>query len=254
MGPFKASVNGRAANGFATRKARALLAYLAIEADRSHSRQKLASLLWPDSPHHLALTSLRQSLYRVNHALENGPDAPHLLIDREEIQFDSTRPHWLDTAELSSAVARCRRHHHWEQPLCPDCCRLLSAAADLYRGEFLDGISLPGSEGFSRWLAVEQAAYHQLALKAFDWLGFSREKAHQFGEASRHAQQEIALEPCSESAHRRRMRCLALMGNDGAAVHQFFTCRQLLGDELGMEPSRETVALFEQIRGGAARG
>ena len=47
------------------------------------------------------------------------------------------------------------------------------------------------------------------------------------------------------------MRLLALSGQRSAALAQFETCANLLAEELGAEPTPETVALYEQIQSGA---
>jgi hypothetical protein len=44
------------------------------------------------------------------------------------------------------------------------------------------------------------------------------------------------------------MRALVLSGHRGAALTQYDVCRQVLADELGVEPEAETVALVDQIR------
>src|SRR5690606_2880423 len=43
---------------------------------------------------------------------------------------------------------------------------------------------------------------------------------------------------------------LARMGQRSAALAQFYVCRQVLADELGVEPAPETLALLEQIKHG----
>ena len=53
------------------RKAVALLAYLAVTRS-SHSREMLATLLWPDSDHSRALTNLRVTLSALNNAFGEG--------------------------------------------------------------------------------------------------------------------------------------------------------------------------------------
>lgn len=47
LGQFRAAYADRPLNGFESNKVRALLAYLAVEADRPHPRAQLATLLWP---------------------------------------------------------------------------------------------------------------------------------------------------------------------------------------------------------------
>jgi hypothetical protein len=46
------------------------------------------------------------------------------------------------------------------------------------------------------------------------------------------------------------MRLLVMSGRRSAALVQYETCRQVLEDELGVEPTWETTSLYEQIRKG----
>ena len=47
LGPFQATLNGTRLTSFHSVKVQALLAYLALEADKPHTRETLATLLWP---------------------------------------------------------------------------------------------------------------------------------------------------------------------------------------------------------------
>ena len=49
--------------------ARALLSYLALEAERPHGREVLAALMWPDQGHSAAFANLRQTLARMRKML-----------------------------------------------------------------------------------------------------------------------------------------------------------------------------------------
>ena len=55
LGTFQATLDGEPVSDFESAKVRALLAYLMVESDRSHHREALAGLLWPDRPEHLCL-------------------------------------------------------------------------------------------------------------------------------------------------------------------------------------------------------
>ena len=57
----------------------------------------------------------------------------------------------------------------------------------------------------------------------------------------------LELEPLHEEAHRALMWFLATGGQRGAALAQFETCRYLLREELGEDPSPATTALRDQI-------
>jgi hypothetical protein len=65
FGGFRAELDGNPLTSFGTDKNRALLAYLALESDRPHRREALASLLWPARPDPVARNSLRQALYQL---------------------------------------------------------------------------------------------------------------------------------------------------------------------------------------------
>ncbi len=55
LGPLQATLDGQPLAGLTSAKARALLVYLAVESDRAHSREALATLLWPEDPEEAAL-------------------------------------------------------------------------------------------------------------------------------------------------------------------------------------------------------
>ena len=59
LGPMQITLGGRPVGGFTYNKARALLAYLAVETGRPHQRDALATLLWPDLPDDAARHNLR---------------------------------------------------------------------------------------------------------------------------------------------------------------------------------------------------
>ncbi|MCB0245774.1 MAG: winged helix-turn-helix domain-containing protein, partial [Anaerolineae bacterium] len=76
LGTFAATFDGHAVSRFRSSKARALLAYLAVEANRAHSRSSLAALLWPESSEQDAYRNLRVTLHRLRRALDDiAPDA-----------------------------------------------------------------------------------------------------------------------------------------------------------------------------------
>jgi DNA-binding SARP family transcriptional activator len=62
----------------------------------------------------------------------------------------------------------------------------------------------------------------------------------------------VELDPAEERAYRLLMRCCARMGCPGEAARQFERCREALWEELGAQPARATISLYETIRNGAA--
>jgi DNA-binding SARP family transcriptional activator len=80
LGSFRLETSTGAPVFLPTKRAKALLAYLALHAERPQARSKLAALLWEDSSDDKALGSLRQTLSALRKAAAAaGGD---LLINR----------------------------------------------------------------------------------------------------------------------------------------------------------------------------
>jgi DNA-binding SARP family transcriptional activator len=83
LGAFKVALDDRSITDSGMDQAWALLAYLAVEAKRSHRRDALAGLLWAECSHTRARHSLRQgfdSQIRV---------VPLQRIERETVQLST---------------------------------------------------------------------------------------------------------------------------------------------------------------------
>jgi DNA-binding SARP family transcriptional activator/tetratricopeptide (TPR) repeat protein len=209
------------------RKPMALLTYLALRPDQSHPRDRLATLLWEDSPDALARSSLRQALALLRRCL------PVLVAEGDCLCIPS-KALSTDVAEFQRAVAE-------GSPA------MLAQAAELYRGDLFDGAS-SRSPTFEDWLQVERQHLRETALGA---LGRLLDHALEGGDVEagiRHALRLLALDPLREPAHRALMRFYARQGRHAAALKQYQTCRSLLEHELGVLPEQETEVVVKEIR------
>jgi WD40 repeat protein/DNA-binding SARP family transcriptional activator len=235
LGPFQASLDGQPATGFESNKVRALLAYLAVESARPHSRETLAGLLWPDYPDRSALSNLRSALANLRQAIgDPQADPPFLLITRDTIRFNTAGDHELDISALRDLPGQSVDS--------------LEQAVAAYRGDFLEGFSLADSPAFEEWMTVQREQIKLHVLDALRRLAAHHEGQGQYEQAAAAARQALALEPWDEEAHRQVMRALALGGQRSLALAQYETCSRLLHQDLCVEPAQETTALFERIR------
>ena len=252
LGTFQVTLEETPVTAFVSDKARALLAYLAVEADRPHRRETLAGLLWPDHPQTAALNSLRQALFNLRQVMgDQEASPPMLFITRQTIQFNPKGDHWLDVAAFTQHLAANRQHAHLRHELCELCLRHLQQAAELYRGNFLEGLTPKDSLAFDEWALLRREWLHGQALDVFQRLADYHEGCGHHEQARQYALRQIELDPWREEAHQQLMRALALNGLRSAAMAQYETCRRILADELGVEPTPETTALYERIRAGA---
>ncbi len=252
LGPLQVTQDNRPLTGFEYDKVRALLVYLALEADRPHRREALAGLLWPDQPEKAARDGLRNALATLRKAIgDDAADPPHLFITREAIQFNAGSDHSLDVAEFDRLLRQASQHRHRHPASCRLCVRWRRSAADLYRGPLLAQFSLPDSPEFETWLLAQREEIHRAAMTNFEWLANYHLWRGDFDTARFFAGRQLAYEPWHESAHRQAMLALARGGDRGAALKHYRACVQALDEELGVAPEEETTLLCERIRDGA---
>lgn len=251
LGAFQAAVNGERLH-FPTDKIRALLAYLAVEQGRPHRREALAALLWPDLSDRQARGNLRLSLHRLRQTLDQArPDlsAAVLLVSPTTVQWQPDTAE-VDHSQLLHMMAGVADHNHGQSESCPTCLAKLETAAALLQGDLLAGFALDDSLPFEEWLLVQREFIHQQALRLFGLLAAAHVRRGSYDAAYDYAQRQLALEPWYEAAHRQAMQALALQGDRERALVQFGQCRDILWQELGVEPAPETAALAQRIRDG----
>jgi predicted ATPase/DNA-binding SARP family transcriptional activator len=230
-----------------TAKAQALLAYLAIEADRPHRREALAALFWPDLAQDAARNNLRQTLHQLRRALSEGCP-PLLLATAQTIQFNIGSDHWMDVSEFTMLIRTCQEHGHRRCETCRACIERLERATTLYRGELLSGLYLTDSVAFEEWVMVKREQLARMALAAWHSLAeyYARRGDYELMEQA--ARQQIAIDPFREDAHRQVMQALAWSGHRNAALAHYAAYCRMLEKELGAQPEKETVALHEHIQ------
>jgi predicted ATPase/DNA-binding SARP family transcriptional activator len=228
-----------------TRKAIALLAYLTVTHQR-HSRDVLASLLWPEYDQTNARGALRRTLSTLNKALAGN----WLDIERDTISLDSrsSSNFWLDVDHFYNLLDKCRTHGHPASETCPACVSPLSEAVTLYRDDFLAGFSLRDSPTFDDWQFFQADSLRHDLTAALERLVSCYSAMGDFKPAIAYARRWLALDRLHEPAHRILMQLYAWAGQRGAALHQYRECVQVLEQELGVAPLEATTQLYQAIK------
>jgi predicted ATPase/DNA-binding SARP family transcriptional activator len=235
--------------------ARSLFAYLVTYRDRPHTRDLLAGTYWPDLPDATARRRLSKVLWQIRRAFRAAPGSPSrdeqgragpspeiLRTAGDTVQLHPDLSLWLDVEAFEQRVSASRQQAFG---LAVDG---LLRAAELYRGEFLAGY-------YDDWAVVERERLQGMLLEALGRLVAGYKGQGEYDSALGFARRLAAEEPWREEAHREVMRLCHLLGEDAEALKQFEACRQALAEELGVDPSPETVALADEIatRSGLAR-
>lgn len=217
----------------------AVLAYLLLAGRRRVSRQRLAGTFWPDSPEADARACLSTVLWRLQQRIDGGRVGapPALLADRHDVAFNWDTDYRLDIEAFEAGVQRA---------LAPQAAgdvsgriHALQHVLSLYRGDLVEDddrdcftiererFRLRYRAGLSRLLEFQQTIGDKRAV---------------LDTCSR----VLQVDPASEEAHRYMIDAHLSLNDRASAVRQYWRCRHILADELGVMPMPETTALVAE--------
>jgi ABC-type oligopeptide transport system substrate-binding subunit/DNA-binding SARP family transcriptional activator len=208
----------------ATLKSQSLLAYLVMHNGILQSRERLASMFWGEWPADKARRNLSTALWRIRRCfpIEVLSSDPHSVCFNFPENYDFDVENFEELIEKGDIAS-------------------LEEAGKLYRGDFLDGF-------YDDWVVNTR---YRLETAYFSTLSRLMELQATAGEHQaclEAALRLIELDPLREDAHRYVMRALTLLGQRDRALAQYEHCRQVLKNELDIEPAIETVELFQDIQ------
>jgi DNA-binding SARP family transcriptional activator len=218
---------------FRRRGSIALLAYL-VQSHRAHPREALAMLLAGDNCDGQAHKLLSNVLVDLR---QRAGD--YVIATRQTVAFNRGLPHQVDTAEFQRLVA--------ESLESADLARL-DATLALYRDDFLAGLVVHQAPDFEAWQSAQRDELRGLYLQLLRAKVELCMRQAAWSEGIVAARRLLAEEPWHEEGHRALMLMLARTGQRQAALRQYQVCRQVLTEELGVEPTPESAVLFDRLR------
>lgn len=211
-----------------------LLSYLGAATPRGlHRRDTLVGLFWGERDQERARGALRQSLYHLRHFL--GSCAVATRGD-EEVGLAADYVS-CDVAYFEEALARGAREE----------------ALELYRGDLLEGLHLPGAPMFERWLDQRREELQRHAREAAWELAQCASAAGNVAEAAHWARRALQLAAQDEAVLRQVITLLDDVGDRAGAVREYEVFARRLREDLNLDPTPETRALVDDIRRRDAR-
>ncbi|MFC6920239.1 ATP-binding protein [Meiothermus taiwanensis] len=200
-----------------------LLVYLACQGAWVE-RERLADLLWPDSPEEEARHNLRVNLHRAR----SLPWAEALEVERDRLRFAVQ----TDVALFRAALGRA----DWE------------AAVKLHRRPFLQGFPWHNTPALEDWAALERESLLEAWQQAAQRHAETLQQAQQHPEACRLLAEILRYNLLSEDVLQNYLRAAYLAGQREAALRLYERFVQELERELGLEPMRATQELAASLR------
>lgn len=230
FGDFQLSTPEYGHINISAKKAKALLTYLALQPNRLHQRERIATLLWEEYSATQARHNLRQAVSTLRKVI---PDVERLIAgDQQSLQLLKE----FITVDALNFDKLCNQNGKAS----------LQQAYALYRGELLEGL-YTGSKNFDDWLEIERSHRREKILQVMDRLLQQAQSEGKLEQVIRLGIKITALDPLREATHRILMDAYHQQGRRGSALKQYRLCQQLLRNELGIAPENETQALHQAI-------
>jgi len=223
LGELGVEFNGAAVMLPASRRARALLAWLALRPG-PHSRSRLAALLWPDVLDASARASLRSALWALRAAF--GPAAGYLHAGREYVELAGDGLQ-VDVLELERLLTAGRPRE----------------AVALHRGDLL-------AQFDADWVFEARDEHRDRLCAVYGALAAAAEAEGDSAAARDWAAKRAAVRPLDERSARELIRLLVADGNQAGAVAAYQRFAARLSAELGVSPAAETKRLARMPREG----
>jgi DNA-binding SARP family transcriptional activator/TolB-like protein len=228
LGDFAAEIDGREIS-LATRKAKALTAYLALSDNAQDTRERLVGLLWSESDEEHARASLRQAVHDIKLTFDNAGFSG-FRVDKQSLSLVRER-RTCDVDEVLAAAAQGTVHS-----------RLLDSQriTETLLSD-LDNVD----PAFQVWLLTKrQLLLDRLTLALERLLPAEGDSS----DASAAALALLNLDPTHEIACRHLIRARAARGDIGGALKIYKSLWDLLEVDYDIEPSEETQALVVGIK------
>jgi two-component SAPR family response regulator len=215
-------------------KSKELLFYLLCHKQRR--KDQIGTDLWPELSPAKLRSSFHVALYRLRRALAQQDCVKY---EDEQYFFNRSINHWFDVHEFEQAIRKAAAAWTMDRD---QAARYYQEALALYQGDFLE--DLTSDHG---WCLLQREALLQRLLRALVRLGEYHVAKEKYSEAMHVYHQILEKDAYSEHAYREIMRCQALLGDRSAALKTYHRLAELLEEELGAEPARETTRLYERI-------
>ena len=214
-----------------SRKADALLAYLALSETGQISRASAAGLLWSESSEANARMSLRQAIKSIRRALDEicftgfRAESDTISLDLRRIDIDMRSLVSALRGGLPQKAAVLHELRYAE--------RILHGCDDL-------------DENYCAWVRVQRQVWSELIMETIEQRFHATQ--HSRAQAEPWARALVAFDPSHEPATRYVMESRALNGDQSGALVAYKVLSETLEQEFDTEPSSETQRLNADIK------
>ncbi len=241
LGQFSLAVAGAGlkVEGWRRKQAAVVLKCLASQLGRPVHRERLIEWLWPETEVERGWERLKVTISYLRAKLRAGGAMDETIETVGQSYLLRRDAVWIDADVFATLVAvGCGLLNDGNRG---EARARFEEAQSLYRGDYLE------DEPYAEWCAEERERLREVYLELLAGMAKCYAEDGFFLEASQVCRTALMSDPCRESFLRALLENLVNMGRPDAAVAQFMSWRRNLDEEYGLQPTRETMRVYQQL-------
>ncbi len=241
LGPFQMYIGGRGIGSSIPRQVRTVVEFLLSQGRRPTSKDAILDLLWPETNPTLACSRLRVVMHTLRKSIPSAglghrelvvTSGNNFMVNPDvvlQVDVEEFERRWLNGWKLAKAGRSQEALAEYE------------LAEALYTGDYLE------DEPYADWTLLRREALRDAYANILTMLATMSLDAGDYTGATIWSQKLLAQDNCREDAYRLLITGHLRLGQTSRAAHWYNLCVWALQRELGIEPSAETQALYQQL-------
>lgn len=221
---------------------RRLACYLLTFPGRLHRREKLADLFWENLEPDNARAALNTAIWRLRKLLQSSGNmraARQLITTSDAVILESWDTISVDLHSFLERIRKSREPTSGGNTAANS--SALQSAVDEYGGPFLDGED-------DDWIVLERERLQCLYMRALVDLMNNAARDHRYEDALDYGRRILGHDSLRENVHRSMMLLYVMNHQRAEAIHHYGRCKNLLFQELKIDPMPQTCKLADLIR------
>jgi len=213
-----------------TKAVRDLFFYMLSHPEGS-TKEEIGEVFWPEANRETVKLRFKNTIYRLRRAVGNDT----ISFENEIYKFNQSIDYDYDVEMFKKELALAGKTSHEEEKAAH-----LQAAIAHYHGELLPKLD-------QDWVTIEREKLRQTFIDAvITLMDLNMETGH-YEQAIELSDLALKQDPCDEEIHRTAMLVYSALNDRRSLVRQYDRCKSALQKELNLEPSPQTVKLYQSL-------
>ena len=195
------------------------------------TKEEIGEVFWQEADQDTIKLRFKNTLYRLRRAI--GKEV--VIYTDDDYQFNKSIDYEYDADLFNQGIHLAENAHETDEKIAH-----YAAAVAVYKGTFLPKLDYD-------WVLTHRASYQRLFLDACSSLTDLYIKKGLYQEAVKVTQRALEEDLINESIYRSSMLAYSAMNDRPAVIRVYEQCRNVLQKELEIEPSPQTVSLFNSL-------